>query len=96
MPVENKTKELLRTINAKAAHLLGEGRLAYDEIGRRCRCSLSTVDGIARRNGLRRKGRKMAMSSSGSAAARGLGTSGSPELPLRSSLLILFEHCKRP
>jgi hypothetical protein len=55
MMVENKTKELQRTMQAEVVRLLREGRLTFEQVGRECRCSLSTVNNIARRNGLRRK-----------------------------------------
>jgi predicted transposase YdaD len=55
MTVENKTKEMLRTMQVEVVRLLREGRLTLEQISRECRCSLSSVNNIARRNGLRRK-----------------------------------------
>jgi DNA-directed RNA polymerase specialized sigma24 family protein len=55
MTVENKTKEMLRTMQEEVVRLLREGRLTLEQVGRECRCSLSTVNNIARRSGLRRK-----------------------------------------
>ena len=55
MTVENKTKELLRTMQEEVVQLLREGRLTLEQVSRGSRCSLSTVNNIARRNGLRRK-----------------------------------------
>ena len=55
MTIENKSKELLRTMQAEVVHLLREGRHTFEQVARECRCSLSTVNNIARRNRLRRK-----------------------------------------
>jgi hypothetical protein len=42
-------------MQVEVVRLLREGRLTLEQISRECRCSLSSVNNIARRNGLRRK-----------------------------------------
>ena len=39
----------------EVVRLLREGRLTLEQVSRECRCSLSSVNNIAKRTGLRRK-----------------------------------------